>query len=754
MEYFYSKYTGEELEERLDRIDDIPELLAEMLTGKNYTTPEDALCIVKKYVPTIYENIPIDNNTIYWANTNDGKVLKARIKSSDNTGDDGDTDDGGCLWEKKTDTNGKEYLYSKLPVVTSEGITMYADNGKVDVPSIYDGLPIDHETLFWVEDVNGNKVLKSKSGTIKKVSVSGDGNALSGVVLAEENTALHFSKSYTFATTGDLSRAKEELITEIFKKADKTYVDETFVTFKKDEDIEGIKNFLNGIKINGHDIKQYDGYDDTIYVDANLVVRGGITMFGTNSVDVPSIMDAIATDGVNLKVVDGVLTFVGSSGGGLSEVYWDDVIGRPTLLSSFIDDVGYLQKSGGQMTGNIGYTLERDTTYSIGLPVSGSASFTDFYSFMQSSKTFIGSILNSSSGAWFDLISLRHTNGNGDDGVKYGMYIITKLSENDNLSWNKQINGTWQGERVILDSRNWSQYVTAGDGGNYLPLSGGTMTSGVRLDASANIYLQSTSGNNWNIFDVNGKRAFCVEAGGYVGVGRAYDNGKTYRLAVEGNAYIGGNGVLQKAISGPGTYISLCLSSYYTSANEIWDFELISDYYGANICDKGGLTHGVYFKSGRKGFDNFIFLDADGKPIARLSASNTGMGHHLFGDLLTSGGITMYSDIRKKTKLQDVELTLKQIADAPLIEHYYNSDEKRTTHVGSIAQYWAGLNDWFCKLDGEGYYTMEVQNAALASAISIARELVKYESKTDKEIRLLKDEVKRLKKEIKILKSA
>lgn len=123
-------------------------------------------------------------------------------------------------------------------------------------------------------------------------------------------------------------------------------------------------------------------------------------------------------------------------------------------------------------------------------------------------------------------------------------------------------------------------------------------------------------------------------------------------------------------------------------------------------------------------------------------------------NLLCYGGITMYSDIRKKTKLQDVELSLKQIADAPLIEHYYNSDSKRTTHVGSIAQYWASMNDWFCKLDSEGFYMMEIQNAALASAISIARELVKYESKTDKEIRLLKDEVKRLKKEIKILKSA
>ena len=95
---------------------------------------------------------------------------------------------------------------------------------------------------------------------------------------------------------------------------------------------------------------------------------------------------------------------------------------------------------------------------------------------------------------------------------------------------------------------------------------------------------------------------------------------------------------------------------------------------------------------------------------------------------------------------------MKQVADAPIIEHYYNSDEKKTTHVGSIAQYWAGLNDWFCKEDGEGYLTMEIQNAALASAISVARELVRYESKTDKQIRLLKKRICELEDEIETLK--
>jgi hypothetical protein len=122
------------------------------------------------------------------------------------------------------------------------------------------------------------------------------------------------------------------------------------------------------------------------------------------------------------------------------------------------------------------------------------------------------------------------------------------------------------------------------------------------------------------------------------------------------------------------------------------------------------------------------------------------------GNLLAYGGITMYSDERKKTILNHVQLSLREVADAPLIEHYYNSDAEKTTHVGSIAQYWAGLNDWFCKMDADGFYTMEVQNAALASAISVARELLKYETKTDKQIRKLKKRISELEEEVELLK--
>ena len=634
------------------------------------------------------------------------------------------------VFEIRTDSEGNPYLFEKMPFVTQYGITMYADGGELNLPSIYAGLPIDGRTL--IRDDNGVLMINP--------DIDLGGASTWDELIGKPSWIGSTKPSYNYSEilqTPDLS------VYALAKDLEK------YVTLDTEQTIAARKNFLNGLSIGGLSITK--SQDDVIYIDANLVVRGGITMYATDTVDVPSIIDSLPIASTSAKglasfnpndfsVVDGYVSFIGSTG--VDESVLADYA-KKTDLSA------YLSLNGGQMTGNIGYTLSPDS-YVIGLPAAGTIKSLTGIDKVNSYKSFIGSVYTDD---WYYVLSIRHRNGL-DDGNKYGLLLYTNFSPSANLEWNRQENGIWKGSRVILDSVNWSNYVTAADGGNYLPLSGGTMTGGVRLDAAANIYLQSTSGNNWNIFDVNGKRAFCVEAGGYVGIGRIYDSGKTYRLAVEGNAYIGGNGVLQKAISGLGTYVSLCLSSYYAPSNEIWNFELISDYYGANISDKGGLTHGVYFKCGRKGFDNFIFLDADGNPVARLSSQNTGIGNHLFGDLLTSGGITMYSDIRKKTKLQDVELSLKQIADAPLIEHYYNSDTNKTTHVGSIAQYWASMNDWFCKLDSEGYYTMEIQNAALASAISIARELVKYESKTDKEIRLLKDEVKRLKKEIKILKSA
>ena len=74
------------------------------------------------------------------------------------------------IWDKvfevKTDNSGNEFIYGKLPVVTKYGVTMHGDTGEVDLPSLYDGLPIDGKTIYW-----DNGVLKALGGSGEADSV-------------------------------------------------------------------------------------------------------------------------------------------------------------------------------------------------------------------------------------------------------------------------------------------------------------------------------------------------------------------------------------------------------------------------------------------------------------------------------------------------------------------------------------------------------------------------------------------------------
>ena len=78
-------------------------------------------------------------------------------------------------------------------------------------------------------------------------------------------------------------------------------------------------------------------------------------------------------------------------------------------------------------------------------------------------KSFIGSIF--AKNVWHNLISLRHRDGAGE-GANYGMYLKAPLTRDGNLVWNKQHGaGTWSGERTILDSNNYTNYVKYKMGG-------------------------------------------------------------------------------------------------------------------------------------------------------------------------------------------------------------------------------------------------------------------------------------------------
>lgn len=67
------------------------------------------------------------------------------------------------IFEIRSTENGEEYIFCKTSLAAQGGLTMYVDGGLLNLPSIYDGLPIDGKTLFWEEE-NGVKLLKARGG--------------------------------------------------------------------------------------------------------------------------------------------------------------------------------------------------------------------------------------------------------------------------------------------------------------------------------------------------------------------------------------------------------------------------------------------------------------------------------------------------------------------------------------------------------------------------------------------------------------
>lgn len=657
------------------------------------------------------------------------------------------------VWEIKTDSQGNEYIFGKLPVVTQYGITMYADGGELNLPSIYAGIPFDNKTIWLNPDTGKVEVIGGTGGGVA------DSVHWKNIEGKPSFSAVATSGKYAdLGGLPDLSvYATTEYLTTELKK---------YVTLNTEQTIDAHKDFLNGLSIGGLPITK--SQDDVIYLDANLVVRGGITMYATDAIDVPSIIDALPIASASAKgiaafnpndfsVVDGYVSFIGSAGSVDESVLAD--YAKKTDLSK------YLPLSGGQMTGGIGYTLEPDS-YDVGLPAAGSVYYANSWiSSLDNMRTFIGDAYNTANSQWHYLLSIRHANGTSINSHLYGMYVYTSLFYNDSLIWQKKTESGWKGERVILDSENWRNYVTLG--GN--PTYDGVLTvNGSDVRGSYPALRMHIPNVNWQQFMMRGDGIVELRYGdagqnnrwGQLALGTIFlDDQRDDVLYFPSKEYFDNHGNI-----------------HIPNADGSWSWNIFNSN-GSNVMTiytDGGLV-------AKKVSADYIMLKGEGSETYRLGfigtsdayglyieAGTTGTQHQgtlkplFFGwrggtagmtldgskNLLVYGGITMYSDIRKKTKLQDVELSLKQIADAPLIEHYYNSDAMRTTHVGSIAQYWAGLNDWFCKLDSDGYYTMEIQNAALASAISIARELVKYESKTDRKIRLLKERVKELEDKI------
>lgn len=262
--------------------------------------------------------------------------------------------------EERVDDNGKEYLFLTKPLITAYGVTMYA-GADVQVPSIYEGLPIDGVTIQWVDGklvstggkgtangivVNGNTYTPNEDGiiTLPNYPTSLKWDDITGIPTWIGNTKPSYSwdeiggKPSVFPTnwenvsdkpswigatkpTYDFSEIQNKPttiagygITDAYTKNDISGLLTDYVTKSGAQDITGIKSFINGLNIGDILVKKHS--DGVVELDGDLILTGSLTMFAQGSHTASTILDALPIDNTTLSKEGGVLSVIGGVGGG------------------------------------------------------------------------------------------------------------------------------------------------------------------------------------------------------------------------------------------------------------------------------------------------------------------------------------------------------------------------------------------------------------------------------------------------------
>ena len=244
-------------------------------------------------------------------------------------------------WEIRTTDKGEEYIFGKLPVAVQFGLTSYVDGGYLDLPSIYDGLVIDNQTIYWEEikeevgtDEEGNpiyqttKVLKAKGGgsggggvadSVHWDNIEGKPD-LSQYVTSD---ALENYLPLTGGTlTGDLNIDSKG---ELWVKGDSYFGSSCMCVIREDSknkrmvmsSIYGfnITNnnlyYLNytggGIRVN-EGLITYNKKDGYWKMEGNLLVTGGITSYSSDGKATPFLLDVTEFDEITSNSTTQVYT--------------------------------------------------------------------------------------------------------------------------------------------------------------------------------------------------------------------------------------------------------------------------------------------------------------------------------------------------------------------------------------------------------------------------------------------------------------
>ena len=260
-----------------------------------------------------------------------------------------------------------------------------------------------------------------------------------------------------------------------------------FVTLDTTQAISGIKDFTNGLKVGG--LSVYKSQADTIYLNANLVVRGGITAFGTNETITASIFEALPIDGATLKRTENGVLYVdttvvgggGGTGGGISIADVENYLTTNGYATqSWVTGKGYITGITLSMVTNaLGYTPLDKQGVAFDSNKFGGLSVADFARVKQEVSDFDAN--NMPDGVWGGKLF-----GSPNWALNYYAYLSVGSG-----NYKMQFNGVGNrltyraGTESGIENKDWVEILSSANYSNYaLPITGGTVNG----DVTANIY--------------------------------------------------------------------------------------------------------------------------------------------------------------------------------------------------------------------------------------------------------------------------
>lgn len=286
--------------------------------------------------------------------------------------------------------------------------------------------------------------------------------------------------------------------------------------------------------------------------------------------------------------------------------------------------------------------------------------------------------------------------------VRIGGCTISWDSTNNALKFDKTIYSTGGVSGLGQSS------VSGGTSGDYLPLTGGSLSGALSISGGLSV--------------ANGS----VSIGGTAEVAGAFTTwGYAYNKRSSGRAWAWGGGTCPH-------YVGNDSSTVY-----LWTESSLDVKFGTNNTEKMRITKGGSVWIGTTNGGSYKF--------------------YVNGSCGGASAWTNASDMRLKNKLSDVNISIENIANAPLFMFTWkdaNIDDK--THIGTSAQYWKSIVPEVV-VDGlGGYYGMEYSVTALIAAITTARTVRNHEQrivqleKNNKELRKENEELRNMLNELKV----